>query len=165
MTNPSLKEQLEALSLTSSTEVVENKKNPKVEAFPQKTKKSNTAWLDQARYGVELLRAYFSTTFKENKDIQPLKIGIKQDLVKQLSQREDIVVGDKACMVSSLAYYVNSLAYHKSVVAGASRIDLAGQAVGIVSTEEAKYSLDYRNTKLQKRKSFPGTKTEKSACN
>src|SRR3990167_4685039 len=112
MSNLSLKEQLKALSL-SSVEGEPNKKEPRKEKQSgmsgEKAAKQKPAWLEQAQYGVELLKAYFPNCFKELKEVCPLKVGIKQDLVKQLSTRDDIVLGDKACMVNSLAYYVNSV--------------------------------------------------------
>lgn len=162
MSNLTLKEQLEALSLGSSspTPVPEKniksyKKNNKVIEPP----KQKPAWLEQAQYGVELLRAYFPACFREMKDIKPLKIGIKQDLVKYLSTREDIVLGDKACMVNSLAYYVSSPAYHRNVIEGSVRIDLEGHPAGQVTAEEAQYSIECRKSRSQKKVSpQPGSK-------
>jgi ProP effector len=61
----------------------------------------------------------------------------------------EIVTEDKACMVKSLSYYVNTAAYHKAVVDGAIRIDLDGKNVGAVTAEEAKYSVDRQQAKLQ----------------
>lgn len=158
MSNASLKEQLESLGLSSNTPNEKSaapkapiNKKPLAEK-KTKTKPIKPAWLEQAQYGVELLKAYFPNCFKELKEIQPLKIGIKQDLVKYLSTREDIVIGDKACMVNSLAYYVNSPSYHKQMVAGATRIDLQGQAASVVTSEEANYSLECRKAKLEKKK-------------
>ncbi len=161
MSNASLKEQLQALSLGSPATAGEQgqkptkpqynsnkQKQPEKKAMPQ----AKPAWLEHAQYGVELLKAYFPQCFKDMKEVQPLKVGIKQDLVKLLSTRDDIVTADKACMVTSLSYYVNSTAYHKGVVAGATRIDLEGNAAGVISVEEAKYSTDCRQAKLQKKK-------------
>jgi ProP effector len=160
MSNASLKEQLEALSLGSGTgtETVaprpyEKDKKPKHNRSEKKSPaQQKPAWLEYAQYGVELLKAHFPLCFKEIKEIKPLKIGIKQDLVKLLSTREEIVLGDKACMVSSLAYYVNSAGYHKSVVAGAMRIDLNGEPAGAVTPEESQYSTDCRKAKQDKKK-------------
>lgn len=160
MSNSSLKEQLEALSLgavltvenESSKRPVNQASLPLQKGKQKPVSKSKPAWLEQAQYGIELLRAYFPACFKENKEVQPVKIGIKQDLVKYLSTCDDIVTSDKACMVSSLAYYVNSLAYHKAMVAGVARFDLNGQPVGVVTAEEALYSAEYRKSKLQKEK-------------
>ena len=163
MNNLTLKEQLQALSLgsssTSQTASEKSKANPKKQGESKPSTKQKPAWLEHAQYGVELLKAYFPLCFKEIKDIQPLKVGIKQDLVKRLAMIDNIVLGDKACMVSSLAYYVSSPAYHKSAVEGAIRIDLDGNAAGQVSAEEAQYSTDCRKAKLQKGKPTNRTNT------
>ncbi len=159
MSNLTLKEQLQALSLGSPEPSIptpeKNKhhqhKKPPREAQSSPSAKQKPAWLEHAQYGVELLRAYFPACFKEMKETKPLKIGIKQDLVKYLSTKEDIVLGDKACMVSSLAYYVSSAAYHKHVVEGATRIDLEGNDAGFVTAEEASYSMECRKSKMQKK--------------
>jgi len=154
MSNLTLKEQLQALSLGSSaasqTVSERSKMSSKKQVESKPSTKQKPAWLEHAQYGVELLKAYFPLCFKEIKDIQPLKIGIKQDLVKRLAMIDSIVLGDKACMVSSLAYYVSSPAYHKSAIEGAIRIDLDGNATGQVSAEEAQYSTECRKAKLQK---------------
>jgi len=116
---------------------------------PSQSKQKPT-WLEHAQYGVELLKAHFPACFKEIQEIQPLKIGIKQDLVKKLGSKEDITLNDKACMVSSLSYYVSSPAYHRSVLENAIRIDLEGHSAGTVTTEEARYSSDSRKMKQQR---------------
>ncbi len=154
MSNLSLQEQLKALSLDGSSRKSVDNKDPKKQNRPQHNRekaKQKPAWLEHAQYGVELLKAYFPNCFKELKETRPLKVGIKQDLVKHLSGREDIVIGDKACMVNSLAYYVNSVSYHKSMTEGMMRIDLDGQDAGPVTAEEARYSAECRKTKLQKK--------------
>jgi ProP effector len=160
MTNLSLKEQLEALSIELPSTSPAKEKPISLPPSPQQKPRQAKAvrndtkkpqWLEQAQYGVELLKAYFPLCFKEMKEVQPLKIGIKQDLVKQLSTMTDVVVSDKSCMVNSLSYYVNSPAYHKSVVAKAVRIDLDGNPAGVVTEEEAKYSVERRKAKLQKK--------------
>jgi sRNA-binding protein len=163
MSSLSLKEQLQALSLGSSaSNEAASKKHHHQKKGPVRNKavKAKPAWLEQAQYGVELLKAHFPACFKEAKDVQPLKVGIKQDLVKFLSTKEDIVMGDKACMVSSLSYYVNSLAYLKSVVEGAQRIDLEGNSAGTVTADEAKYSVENRQAKLLKKKTAQGAKNK-----
>lgn len=152
MSNPSLKEQLQALSLETKPKKnhLQNKQGKQQQPVKQKPQ-----WLEQAQYGVELLKAFFPNCFRAVKEVQPLKIGIKQDLVKQLSTMNEVVVGDKACMVNSLSYYVNSPAYHKSVVAGATRIDLEGTSSGIVTAEEANYSAERRKAKMAKKSESP----------
>lgn len=111
-------------------------------------------WLELAQYGVALLRTYFPATFKTADHVQPLKKGIKEDLVKRLSTLESVATDDKACMVKSLSFYVNSVSYHRKVIAGAMRIDLDGQPAGSVTEEEALYSQE----KLQHKKN-KGKKT------
>lgn len=177
MSNASLKEQLQAVA-SQLTEKTSNEKASTEKVSPEKIspekisrEKINTAnmpkrkfqreaqptekmtrpkpkWLDYAQYGVELLRAYYPACFRAPNDVKPLKKGIKQDLVKRLSEIETIVTEDKACMVKSLSYYVNTAAYHKSMQDGAVRIDLDGNPDGTVTTEEAKYSLDRQQAKL-----------------
>jgi sRNA-binding protein len=168
MSNASLKEQLQALSAvstpsTSGKPEMKPKKPNRPERNVSKPTKQKPVWLEHAQYGVELLKAYYPNCFKDMKDIQPLKIGIKQDLVKILSTREDSVVSDKAVMVSSLSYYVNAASYHKNMVAGAMRIDLDGNPAALVTAEEAKYSADCRKAKMQKRKPMPVPHTNKTA--
>jgi len=187
LSNASIKEQLQALSL-GSTPVSDEKekkitekrssysKSPSTPHKPltplvskakvnipptkQKPTKQKPAWLEYAQYGVELLKAHFPLCFKNIKEVQPLKIGIKQDLVKLLSTKEEIVTTDKACMVSSIAYYVNSPVYHKAMTEGANRIDLEGNPAGVVTAEEANYSIESRKAKLQKTKSPPAVESD-----
>jgi len=162
MSNASLKEQLQAVASQLSDKVSKNAaKEPKPQRKPfrapearqeKKPVKVKPRWLDYAQYGVELLKVYFPECFKPISEVKPLKKGIKEDLLKRLSTLSNIVTEDKACMVKSLAYYVNTAAYHKSVVVNAVRVDLDGQPAGIVSAEEAQYSNERHQTKLQNRK-------------
>ena len=155
MSNISLKEQLEAVASQLSHTITKNKnigKEKKVEKeSPQvnQSRKPKPKWLDYVQYGVELLKVYFPHSFKSTNDVKPLKKGIKQDLVKRLSTIETIVTEDKACMIKSLSFYVNTISYHKCIIEGANRIDLDGNPDGIVTAEEAKYSTERRQAKLQ----------------
>ncbi len=177
MSNLSLQEQLQALAseLPTVAAAVENgqagktkpaksqhkprdkSQSPHRSALPKKSVQPTVTpkkpgWLELAQYGVELLKAHYPKCFHETADIVPLKVGIRQELVLQLGGREDITVNDKACMVSSLAWYVNSLAYHNKMKAGVVRIDLMGHSAGTVTAEEAAYSASRREARLQKRK-------------
>lgn len=163
MSNASLKEQLQAVaSQLSDTMGKGEKSKPPFRHVsepvrqhkphnnkPAKVIKPKPKWLDYVQYGVELLKLYFPASFRPINDVKPLKKGIKQDLVRRLSTIDSIVTDDKACMVKSLAYYVNTASYHKSVVDGAVRIDLDGNPAGVVTAEEAKYSVDRHQAKLQ----------------
>jgi ProP effector len=172
MSNASLKEQLQAvasqLTEKTSSEMSSSEKPGSEKISPEKISPANIPkrkfqretkplekinrpkpkWLDYAQYGVELLRAYYPACFRAPNDVKPLKKGIKQDLVKRLSEIETIVTEDKACMVKSLSYYVNTAAYHKSMQDGTVRIDLDGNPDGTVTAEEAKYSLERQQAKL-----------------
>ncbi|MBV9575170.1 MAG: ProQ/FinO family protein [Gammaproteobacteria bacterium] len=168
MSNASLKEQLQAVASQLSDTVKKESPRKKQRHFEKttngKTANTNPAkpkWLDYVQYGVELLKVYFPASFLSVNDIKPLKKGIKQDLVKRLSMLEGVVTEDKACMVKSLAYYVNTMAYHRSVVEGAVRIDLDGNPADTVTAEEAKYSVLRHQAKLQAKqnaKSLPDKK-------
>lgn len=152
MSNASLKEQLEAVASQLSNKLAKEQK-PKRKFHPAErmNKKLKPKWLDYVQYGVELLKVYFPAGFKSPNEVKPLKKGIKQDLVRRLSSIDSIVTEDKACMVKSLAYYVNTAAYYKSVLEGAVRIDLDGNPAGLVSAEEAKYSQERQQAKLQEK--------------
>jgi len=166
MSHVSFKEQLQAAASQLSGKPVSTERSaekstsnrPKPQSKPQQSKPQ---WLEHALYGVELLKAHFPGCFKENAELMPLKIGIKQDLVKHLSTLKEIVTEDKACMVKSLAYYVNTVAYHKKVTDGAVRIDLHGSPAGTVSKEEAAYSQQRCEAKLKNRQAGKQPVTER----
>jgi hypothetical protein len=164
MSSPSLQEQLQALVSTSAP--AEKKGNPEKYVTKRNASKKPTAqkpaWLEYVFYGLELLKAHYPQCFKEPGEIQPLKVGIKQDLVKHLSTREDIVISDKSCMIKSLSYYVTTLNYFKNVVEGVSRIDLEGNKAGLVTGEEARYSAEQHKAKLQKKLARPPAKNAAS---
>ncbi len=159
MSNPSLKEQLQAVA-AQIVDVPAKPKQQKPGNYHQQpaqrkdpvVKKPKPQWLEYAQYGVELLRVYFPAAFKELNAVQPLKKGIKEDLIRRLSTMENIVTDDKACMVKSLAYYVNTVFYHKAMQDGAVRVDLDGNAAGTVTAEEARYSLERQQAKRQAKK-------------
>lgn len=163
MSNASLKEQLQAVAsqLSDKVSISADKvthrpkkpsRAPETRQERKPLQKVKPRWLDYAQYGVELLKVYFPQSFKPISEVKPLKKGIKEDLIKRLSTLSQIVTEDKACMVKSLAYYVNTAAYHKSVVANAVRVDLDGNQSGTVTAEEAKYSIDRNQAKLQNKK-------------
>lgn len=162
MSNGSLKDQLSAVA----SQFYDPSK--KVEREPRKTKasppnrpsarpvakvqKPKPRWLEYAQYGVDLLKVYFPGGFKSMAEVKPLKKGIKEDLLKRLSTLDNVVTEDKACMVKSLSYYVNTQSYHKSICEGAIRIDLDGEPAGVVTAEEAKYSIDKQQARLLAKK-------------
>jgi sRNA-binding protein len=165
MSNPSLQEQLQALVPTSlpNNKVVMQKKYVTKKQEHKRPASQKPAWLEYVYYGVELLKAHYPLCFKEPGEIKPLKVGIKGDLVKQLGTREDIVIADKSCMIKSLSYYVTTLNYFKNVTEGIARIDLEGNAVGIVTPEEARYSAEQYQAKLQKKSARSRVKDKTAA--
>lgn len=171
MSNASLKDQLQAVaSQLSDTLVKEHRHKHKIQRVekraPEKSSKLKPRWLDYVQYGVELLKTYFPTAFRSLNEVKPLKKGIKQDLVRRLSTLSEIVTEDKACMVKSLSYYVNTAAYHKTVIEGAIRIDLDGNEVGAVTAEEARYSVERQHAKQQaKLAAKPQIQTPKAPLN
>jgi ProP effector len=164
MSNASLKEQLEAVASQLSDKLArEQKLKKKFHTNEKANRKPKPKWLDYVQYGVELLKVYFPCGFKSSNEVKPLKKGIKQDLVRRLSTIDSIVTEDKACMVRSLAYYVNTTVYHKSVIEGATRIDLDGNPAGAVSAEEAKYSIERHQAKVQAKQENTASSTHHTA--
>lgn len=153
MSNGSLKDQLRAVASQFSDPEKKASRPKQHKPRPvEKVQKPKPRWLEYAQYGVDLLKLHFPGGFKPVPEVKPLKKGIKEDLLKRLCSIESIVTEDKACMVKSLSYYVNTMAYHKSVVAGAERIDLDGQPAGVVTEEEAKYSVEKQQARHQAKK-------------
>jgi ProP effector len=66
---------------------------------------------------------------------QPLKIGIRDDIVAQLQKNGRKVNAD--ALAITLRRYVNNYAYLRKVKTGAGRIDLNGKAAGTVTAEQA----------------------------
>ncbi|WP_421863905.1 ProQ/FINO family protein [Motiliproteus sp.] len=65
--------------------------------------------------------------------VKPLKIGIQEDLLADAKL-------SKGKIKRALASYVRSPLYYKSLVAGADRVDLAGEAAGKVTEQEAEHA-------------------------
>lgn len=153
MSNASLKDQLKAAADQLSINLEKDTQKPsslkrkpisgkKPVPRQQKNNKPKPAWLEYAHRGVALLKKHYPNCFFAVDRAQPLKKGIKQDLIKRLKDMEDVSSEDKACMIKSLSYYVNTLAYLKKVVAGAARLDLDGKHADTIKAEEATYSLE-----------------------
>ncbi|NVK41329.1 MAG: ProQ/FinO family protein [Oceanospirillaceae bacterium] len=94
-----------------------------------KSKSKNRA-ANQA--AVQLLIETYPQTFSRNQ-VRPLKIGIQEDLLA-----DDKVSKNK--VKRALASYVRSLAYYRSLQAGADRVDLQGAAAGQVTEAEAEHA-------------------------
>jgi len=94
-----------------------------------KSKSKNRA-ANQA--AVQLLIDTYPQAFSRSQ-VRPLKIGIQEDLLA-----DDKVSKNK--IKRALASYVRSLAYYRSLQAGADRIDLTGATAGQVTEAEAEHA-------------------------
>jgi len=101
------------------------------EAAPkqQRTKSKNRA-ANQA--ALQLLMETYPQVFNRD-NVRPLKIGIQEDLIA-----DEKVAKNK--IKRALASYVRSISYYKSLQEGADRVDLAGEASGQVTEQEAQHA-------------------------
>jgi ProP effector len=82
---------------------------------------------------ITLLATRFPKTFFVHEaHRRPLKLGIHRDIGAVLG---DVV--DRRTLHAVLRYYVSNIAYRKSQQAGVDRIDLDGNAAGVVTELEA----------------------------
>jgi len=82
---------------------------------------------------ITLLATRFPKTFFVHEaHRRPLKVGIHRDIGAVLG---DVV--DRRTLHAVLRYYVSNIAYRKSQQAGVDRIDLDGNAAGVVTELEA----------------------------
>jgi ProP effector len=99
---------------------------------------------------LSVLRERFPAAFADLNDRrrQPLKVGIHADIVAALPEL------DAAAIRCAMRFYVCGFRYQYSVVEGAARIDLNGNAVGIVSADEAEHArLTVQGVKAKRRAS------------
>src|SRR5260370_721747 len=84
---------------------------------------------------VAMLAARFPQTFVADsaRPHRPLKLGIDRDLVA-------LGVLDEASAAKTLRHYCSRLMYRRSLVAGAVRVDLDGQAAGEVAAAHAAHA-------------------------
>jgi ProP effector len=93
---------------------------------------------------------------------QPLKIGIHIDILAALDGAVT-----KTELKLGLGYYTNNVGYLHALHEGAARIDLAGDAVGVVSAEAAQQAVQaldrlaaYRKLRQQQRIKAPAAETK-----
>lgn len=95
-----------------------------------------------ARAALAALAAAFPAVFDLNGARRPLKVGIRLDVAAAWPTSSTTAIR------RALSYYCGSRAYLRTLVTGAARIDLAGQAVGVVTSSEAADARE-RITELQ----------------
>jgi ProP effector len=81
-----------------------------------------------------ILRRTFPNCFNPKRR-RPLKIGITDDAARILAP---VVTRDE--IVAALAHYTQSATYLRCLRAGAPRVDLGGNAAGIVSSPQAAHA-------------------------
>jgi ProP effector len=79
------------------------------------------------------LAEWFPQTFvlEKHRPHRPLKVGIAADILARCSDL------DRRVLSAALRYYVSRIMYLQGMVAGASRVDLDGNACGEVSAADA----------------------------
>lgn len=81
----------------------------------------------------------FPACFSLEGDAKPLKIGIFEDLAKQLEDDEAV---SKTRLRTALRHYTNSWRYLRAMKQGAERVDLSGTAVSSVDEEQQKHAAE-----------------------
>ncbi len=86
-----------------------------------------------------LIEQFPAAFFKKNKHIKPLKVGILEDIFDFHHQLETPPFSKKAIR-SALTYYCTSPAYLNAQKPNTARLDLFGNEIDLVTTEQAKYA-------------------------
>ncbi|NCT57308.1 MAG: protein convertase [Legionella sp.] len=86
-----------------------------------------------------LIEHFSSAFFKQTRSIQPLRIGIFEEINDFYNRVEDPWFSKKA-LREALSYYCTSPAYLSCQRVGAARIDLFGHEVELVTPEQAQYA-------------------------
>jgi ProP effector len=86
-----------------------------------------------------LIENFPSTFFKKATDVKPLQIGIFEDILDFYERLESPPFSKKS-IKETLRFYSNSPAYLKAQQEGASRVDIFGNEIDVVTKEQAKYA-------------------------
>ena len=86
-----------------------------------------------------LIEHFPAAFFKKTRHIKPLKIGILEDIFEFYHQLDTPPFSKKA-LRNALTYYCTSPAYLNAQKANKARLDLFGNEMEIVTTEQAKYA-------------------------
>ena len=125
-----LLEQREQVRVEKPQQQFENAKVNEVASTGNTKSRSKNRAANQA--ALALLMETYPKAFSRT-EVRPLKIGIQEDLLA-----DEKIAKNK--IKRALASYVRSLAYYRSLQAGADRIDLNGEASGAVSEQEAEHA-------------------------
>lgn len=80
---------------------------------------------------------------------RPIKVGIRADILDTVEQWPGLS--------AALGSYVHNQAYLQTLVAGAERIDLAGEPAGVVTAAEAAVAAEELAARAMRRKAVPTT--------
>lgn len=119
---------------------------------PMQNDASNQPTKLSSKAVIAYLAEQFPACFILSGEPKPLKIGIFDDLAQRLADDEKV---SKTRLRTALRHYTNSWRYLRCVVAGKERVDLDGQAAGVVEAghaEHAKDSLTESREQAAKRK-------------
>ena len=89
--------------------------------------------------------------FKKSNQVKPLKIGIFDDII-DFYERLDTPPFSKKSLREALSYYSASPAYLNCQKADAARVDIYGNEVDVVNTEQANYAYQRFQERYAKKK-------------
>lgn len=86
-----------------------------------------------------LIEHFPNAFFKKGTQVKPLKIGIFDDII-DFYERLDTPPFSKKSLREALSYYSASPAYLNSQKTDVARVDIYGNEVDVVTSEQAKYA-------------------------
>ncbi|MCG6409752.1 RNA chaperone ProQ [Vibrio fluvialis] len=123
----------------------------------------NTEKLKNSKEVIAYIAECFPNCFTLEGEAKPLKIGIFQDLAERLSEDSKV---SKTQLRAALRQYTSSWRYLHGVKAGAVRVDLDGNACGVLEeqhVEHAKAALAESKARVDARRKEQGKKVREDA--
>ncbi|EMK6667158.1 RNA chaperone ProQ [Vibrio fluvialis] len=123
----------------------------------------NTEKLKNSKEVIAYIAECFPNCFTLEGEAKPLKIGIFQDLAERLSEDSKV---SKTQLRAALRQYTSSWRYLHGVKAGAVRVDLDGNACGVLEeqhVEHAKAALAESKARVDTRRKEQGKKVREDA--
>ncbi|MFH4618427.1 RNA chaperone ProQ [Vibrio furnissii] len=123
----------------------------------------NTEKLKNSKEVIAYIAECFPNCFTLEGEAKPLKIGIFQDLADRLNEDSKV---SKTQLRAALRQYTSSWRYLHGVKAGAVRVDLDGNACGVLEeqhVEHAKVALAESKARVEARRKEQGKKVREDA--
>ncbi|CAM4452383.1 MAG: RNA chaperone ProQ [Legionella sp.] len=98
-----------------------------------------------------LIEHFPNAFFKKGSQIKPLKIGIFDDII-DFYERLDSPPFSKKALREALSYYSASPSYLSCQKENTARVDIYGNEVDVVTTEQAKYAYQRFQERYNKKK-------------